>query len=158
MNFGRLAGRLGQMTLLFVLTILFIFSVPSFGGLKCYSVVSGSMAPSLPVGSAVYIKSKSPEKIREGEIITDCTEQGKTVITHRVVESNREKQQFITKGDANNSCDPKPVSWKNLQGSVVFCIPFAGYALNFLGSRNGKLAAVFLLLACYLGTEFLKGK
>lgn len=158
MSLGRLAGKLGKFTLLLALVTLLTLFVPQLLGMKCYSVVSGSMTPSLPVGSAVYISADSPEQIQEGEIITYCTDQGKTMITHRVVENNREKQVFITKGDANNSSDPRPVKWENLQGKAVFCIPFAGYVLQFLGSRNGKLAAALFLLAGYLATEIFEGK
>ena len=158
MSFGRLAGRRIKWMLLPVIIVFCLISFSWLGGLKCYSVVSGSMNPSVPVGSAIFIKARPPGEIRNGEIITYCMGQGKTVITHRVVENNKKKRQFITKGDANNSPDPKPVNWENLQGQVVFCVPFAGYVLNFLGTRNGKLAEVFLLLACYLATEIFEGK
>ena len=116
------------------------------------------MSPDLPVGSAIYVKEKEPEKVEKGEIITFTTEQGRTMITHRVAENNKEKHFFVTKGDSNQYQDTKPVKWENLQGTVVFCIPFAGYVLNFTGSRTGKIAAVFLLFAIYLATEIFEGQ
>ena len=33
-------------------------SFPQIYGMKCYSVMSGSMSPDLPVGSAIYVKEK----------------------------------------------------------------------------------------------------
>lgn len=66
-------------------------SFPQIYGMKCYSVMSGSMSPDLPVGSAIYVKEKEPEKVEKGEIITFTTEQGRTMITHRVAENNKEK-------------------------------------------------------------------
>ena len=80
------------------------------------------------------------------------------MITHRVAENNKEKHFFVTKGDSNQYQDTKPVKWENLQGTVVFCIPFAGYVLNFTGSRTGKIAAVFFLFAIYLATEIFEGQ
>ena len=109
--------------------------------------------PDLPVGSAIYVKEKEPEKVEKGEIITFTTEQGRTMITHRVAENNKEKHFFVTKGDSNQYQDTKPVKWENLQGTVVFCIPFAGYVLNFTGSRTGKIAAVFFLFAILSGNR-----
>ena len=123
-------------------------SFPQIYGMKCYSVMSGSMSPDLPVGSAIYVKEKEPEKV----------EKGRTMITHRVAENNKEKHFFVTKGDSNQYQDTKPVKWENLQGTVVFCIPFAGYVLNFTGSRTGKIAAVFFLFAIYLATEIFEGQ
>ena len=142
-----------------VLIILVVgFSFPQIYGMKCYIVMSGSMSPDLPVGSAIYVREKNPAEIEKGEIITFTTEQGRTMITHRVEENNKEKQFFITKGDSNQCQDTKPVKWENLQGTVVFCIPFAGYVLNFMGSRMGKIAAIFFLLAFYLVTEIFEGQ
>ena len=116
-------------------------SFPQIYGMKCYSVMSGSMSPDLPVGSAIYVKEKEPEKVEKVEIITFTT-----------------KHFFVTKGDSNQYQDTKPVKWENLQGTVVFCIPFAGYVLNFTGSRTGKIAAVFFLFAIYLATEIFEGQ
>ena len=80
------------------------------------------------------------------------------MITHRVAENNKEKHFFVTKGDSNQYQDTKPVKWENLQGTVVFCIPFAGYVLNFTGSRTGKIAAVFSCLQFIWQQKFLKGR
>ena len=150
-------------SLLKILGIVFIMllvglSFPQIYGMKCYSVMSGSMSPDLPVGSAIYVKEKNPAEIEKGEIITFTTEQGRTMITHRVAENNKEEQFFVTKGDSNQYQDTKPVKWENLQGTVVLCIPFAGYVLNFMGSRMGKFAAIFFLLAFYLVTEIFEGQ
>ena len=137
----------GLLKIIWVIFVILLvgLSFPQIYGMKCYSVMSGSMSPDLPVGSAIYVKEKEPEKVEKGEIITFTTEQGRTMITHRVAENNKEKHFFVTKGE-------------NLQGTVVFCIPFAGYVLNFTGSRTGKIAAVFFLFAIYLATEIFEGQ
>lgn len=114
--------------------------------------------PALPVGSAVYIKKKAPEAIEKGEVITFTADKGETMITHRVVENNKEKQFFITKGDANDSQDIQPVKWKNVCGTVIFYVPFAGYILKFLGSGRGKAAVLFFLLAFSFCTEMSGGE
>ena len=81
-----------------IIAILLVgLSFPQIYGMKCYSVMSGSMSPDLPVGSAIYVKEKEPEKVEKGEIITFTTEQGRTMITHRVAENNKEKHFFVTK-------------------------------------------------------------
>ena len=40
----------------FLCTVLILLAAPRFIGLESYTVVSGSMEPEIPVGSAVYVK------------------------------------------------------------------------------------------------------
>ena len=144
-----------------VLMILFwaclvFLSSPNLAGLQCYVVISGSMEPALPVGSAVYVREKDPGRIKEGEIITYTTNAKKTRVTHRVCEVNRKERTFLTKGDANERADQNPVPWENVCGSVKFEIPYAGYLLKFLDTWKGKTAVIFLGVALYLCSECLK--
>ena len=106
----------GLLKIIWVIFVILLvgLSFPQIYGMKCYSVMSGSMSPDLPVGSAIYVKEKEPEKVEKGEIITFTTEQGRTMITHRVAENNKEKHFFVTKGDSNQYQDTKPVKWENL--------------------------------------------
>ena len=91
----------GLLKIIWVIFVILLvgLSFPQIYGMKCYSVMSGSMSPDLPVGSAIYVKEKEPEKVEKGEIITFTTEQGRTMITHRVAENNKEKHFFVTKGE-----------------------------------------------------------
>ena len=86
------------MCLIILSGMLICFCYPQILKMRCYTVVSGSMSPALPVGAAVYVKEKQPREIKKGEIITFF--EGETVITHRVMEIDENAQLFMTKGDA----------------------------------------------------------
>lgn len=61
----------GLLKIIWVIFVILLvgLSFPQIYGMKCYSVMSGSMSPDLPVGSAIYVKEKEPEKVEKGEIL-----------------------------------------------------------------------------------------
>lgn len=135
---------------------LLVLSIPRFAGLKCYIVLSGSMRPALPVGSAVYVSQREPQKIQKGEIITYTTEKVGAKVTHRVYETDEKNRCFLTKGDANASVDAKPVSWEHVCGVVTFVVPYMGYILKFLDTWTGKMVVVSWLVLLYLWAECME--
>ena len=94
--------------------ILTCFALPSILGFQCYTVISGSMQPALPVGCAIYVKKEKPELVKKGDIITYTVGEEETRVTHRVLETDMKKRQFVTKGDANKDEDAAPVKWEKL--------------------------------------------
>ena len=55
-------------------------------GLTPYAVLSGSMEPTYPVGSLIYVKKMQPADVRVGDAITFVVNDDLLVATHRVVE------------------------------------------------------------------------
>lgn len=111
-------------------------------GIVPYAVLSGSMEPTMPVGSLAYVQtSVEPESIREGSIV--AFQQGGQTVTHRVFSVDPNAQTFTTKGDANTNPDPAPISHDALIGESVGCIPHLGYLFVFTRDNIGiVLAAV----------------
>lgn len=121
-------------------------------GIYPYAVLSGSMEPTYPTGSLIYVKEVPADDIEVGDAITFVMDENLTVATHRVVEIDEENQHFITKGDANEYIDAAPVHFKNLIGTPVFSIAKLGYLTNYIQNPPGKyfaiaIAAIILLLA-----------
>lgn len=114
-------------------------------GLQSYIVLSGSMEPSYPVGSLVYVGSVEPETLEVGDVITFRLT-GDSVATHRIVEviGSGDEVQFRTKGDANDTEDGRLISATDVKGRVVFSIPGLGYLASLLQTGRGKA----LLIAC----------
>ena len=83
---------------------------------KILVVKSGSMYPSINIGDIVIIKKQDNYKI--GDIISYKEEN--YLITHRIV--GMKNNDFITKGDFNNSIDEIEVNKKNVKGKVIFII------------------------------------
>jgi signal peptidase len=100
-------------------------------------VLSGSMEPAYHVGAVVFIDTNAkPEDIAVGDTIAFNLSED-TVVTHRVIAVDAERQQFTTKGDANNVEDMAPVPFGNMIGRAALHIPQAGYALMNLQTRKG---------------------
>jgi signal peptidase len=114
-----------------VIALFLIFSaIPIKGGYKTLIVLSGSMEPKIHTGSVVAVRPAKEYKV--GDVITFGEKtKTKTPTTHRIYdikEANGTKS-CITKGDANNAPDQKPVSEKEILGKVLFSVPYAGYAV-----------------------------
>lgn len=140
--------------LLAVMAVALPFSVPKLFGYQIYNVLTQSMEPAMPVGSAIYVKRCDPQALRQGEIITyRLSEATGLVQTHRVVENDTQAKQLITKGDANALPDVDPVSYERVVGKVVICIPVLGTVSEMLHSGPGVTACVAIFaLAIILWT------
>ena len=140
--------------LLAVMAVALPFSVPKLFGYQIYNVLTQSMEPAMPVGSAIYVKRCDPQALRQGDIITFRLSQATGLVeTHRVVENDTQAQQLITKGDANALPDVDPVSYERVVGKVVMCIPVLGTVSEMLHSGPGVTACVAIFaLAIILWT------
>lgn len=123
-----------------------LIAAPMVAGYRPVVVLSGSMEPTFHVASVIYYKDTPFEEIQEGDVITFRAGSGDSLVTHRVEEKQEISQSFITKGDANNSSDPNPVSFENVVGkTALVSIPYAGYFVDF-----GKKPAVIAIMAAIL--------
>ena len=140
--------------LLAVMAVALPFSVPKLFGYQIYNVLTQSMEPAMPVGSAIYVKRCDPQALRQGDVITfRLSEATGLVETHRVVENDTQARQLITKGDANALPDVDPVSYERVVGKVVMCIPVLGTVSEMLHSGPGVTACVAIFaLAIILWT------
>lgn len=139
-----LCSILGTLFLLIVIVAFLPVTVPRLFGYEAYEVISGSMEPEIPVGSAVYVKAVQPETVTEGEIL--AFRRGDSVITHRAMENRDAQREFITKGDANSGEDMAPVPYEDLIGRVGFHIPALGSVMALLAGGMGKIYAAFLVV------------
>ena len=117
-------------------------------GLKLYCIQTGSMEPQYPVGSMIAVEHVDFESIDVDDVISFVIS-GDKIVTHRVVEVDRENQTFHTKGDNNNIDDASPVAYKNVIGRVRFKIPYFGWVVLFLDTRFGKIMLGILAFALF---------
>ena len=94
-------------------------------------------------GSLLYVKEDTGG-IQTGDAITFY--RNGELVTHRVVEINTDEKTYTTKGDANQVNDVQPVAWSDVVGVPVFDIPVLGYPASFLGTAQGKLVFIVLLI------------
>lgn len=144
---SKICNVTGIILMAAAILILLPLSVPRLFGYQIYGILTGSMEPGYPAGSVVYVKGAEASEIKEGDVITFRMGSGtELVTTHRVVRKEEDREQFITKGDANRSPDADPVSFDRVIGKAVFRLPVLGSISAILGTGGGKAAcgAVFV--------------
>ena len=139
---AKVCQGIGTTLLVLLVLCCLPLTVPRVFGYQIYTVVSGSMEPEIPVGSLLYIQKEEPEGIEAGEVIAfyGAAESG-AIITHRVVENRVVMGELITKGDANEREDVRPVAYGNVIGKVVLSLPGVGLVAEKVTSREGKMVA-----------------
>ena len=138
------AGRI-FFTLIGILGVMLLL-LPQIG-ISVDSIMSGSMEPVLRTGGIVFTDTKE-RRPEIGDIVT--YQVGETRVTHRVI--RKEKEKYITKGDANDREDALPVSESQIRGTVVFALPWLGYLAALL-----KQKTVFMILALMMVQEIIFG-
>jgi len=119
-------------------------------GFKPVAVYSGSMRPTLGVGSLAVDRVVPAGSVRVGDVITfnDPYVKGR-LVTHRVAQIVPTKHglAYRTKGDANAARDPWAIELQDQVGQVAFDVPMAGYLLYYAHTREtrGLLLIVFAL-------------
>lgn len=120
-------------------------------GFKPVAVYSGSMRPTLGVGSLAVDRVVPASSVRVGDVITfnDPYTKGR-LVTHRVAQIVPTKHglAYRTKGDANPSRDPWAIRLNDKVGRVAFDVPLAGYVLYYGHTREmrGLLLIVFAII------------
>lgn len=140
-------------TFIFIVLIVLagILFVPKAFNVQPTAVLSGSMEPTYPVGSLIFVDHNiSKEDIEVGKAITFKISDT-TLVTHRVVEIN-DKGEYVTKGDANKSNDGDAVKFENVVGMPKFVIPYLGYIASYATTTSGMILLVTIILVLILLT------
>lgn len=140
-----------------LLLLLVVGIGPRSGQYQTATVLTGSMQPTMPVGSVVLTTPVAAHDVRVGDVITyRIPVEDRRIVTHRVVEVLRDDDRPVvrTQGDANKDSDPWAAEltdttvWK-----VRVTIPKAGYVFEWLRRPLARQLLVFvvpLLLALLL--------
>ena len=135
--------------IIFVSVLLIgIVYTPRILGYKPYTIETGSMSPTIPQGSMVYVKSvKDFEEYQVNDVVTFSANDGQGSFTHRIVEINEAERSFVTKGDANSDVDLTPTDCEFAVGKVQLAIPYLGFAASFLKNKVVKIAVAVIYIA-----------
>lgn len=144
--------------LISVVALLLIISIlPLTGNFKVLAVLSGSMEPTIHTGSIVAVKPAGDYKI--GDIITfGKIGKNQTPTTHRIndIRVQAGKPIYITKGDANNTPDPKEVLANEVVGQVIFSVPYLGYAVDAAKKPIGFIVIIMVPAVIIIYDEIRK--
>lgn len=128
--------------------------VPRLGGATPYTILTGSMSPTLPAGTLVVVKPVPVEQVGIGTVVTYQLESGKpVVVTHRVVATgvNADGETTLrTQGDANDVVDAAPVLPVQVKGRLWYAVPYLGHASMIFTGHQRNVAALTLAAALAL--------
>lgn len=100
---------------------------------------SSSMSPSINRGDAVVIKKINKNtKLKVGDII--AYKEDKITIVHRIheLQTYKNKEAYLTKGDANNGADNYIVPRDHVKGVIKLRVPFIAYPTIWLSEMFKK--------------------
>ncbi len=127
-------------------------------GYDSYNVLTGSMAPALPVGSIVVTTSVPAADIAPGDVITFQPPGRSYLVTHRVagVVADVAGPAFVTKGDANAVQDSWRLPISGRFARVAFDIPLVGMMRSALATPTGRIDLIALGVLLF-ATSLLTG-
>lgn len=128
---------------------------PRLLGYRLYVVDSGSMSPTINMGSMIIVKEMEASKINKMDIITYYGHDKDSRVTHRAVDVIDNGKSFTTKGDANEVADPMPVEGEKLIGKVVLKIPYIGIVFKFLNTDLGMKLLIILIALGIIGPKII---
>ncbi|MBO5500862.1 MAG: signal peptidase I [Clostridia bacterium] len=154
-------------TAMVLVAVVFVFLIAGVRifGIQVFGVLTGSMEPSYPTGSLIYVKDVEPSKLRVNDVITFSISPN-VIATHRIVEivpdeNNPSVVRYRTKGDANNDVDASLVNANNIIGKALFAIPQMGYLASYIQQPPGLYVAILvcgLMIAFVFYTDSLENK
>ena len=145
MRIAHIIRNIGAVIAVIIILISVVFLLLSY---EPAIVMSGSMEPAYHTGSVLVVDRKQKKEVQVGDTI--AFEAGDTYIAHRIV--RKEKQGYVTKGDANVTVDPWIIATNNVKGKVIMSIPFLGYVFKFLSGTAGIIIAASLVILLGLST------
>jgi signal peptidase len=127
--------------------------IPKILGAVPLTILSGSMVPTMPPGALAVVRPIDATHARVGDVLSYQPEpDDPTLVTHRVIAVTRNAQGAVSltlQGDANSAPDERPVRPEQVQGSVVYAVPYFGWVANGLnvgaGAQYAKWAAYALI-------------
>ncbi len=131
-----------------------------FFGYSIFRVVTGSMEPTMSVGTVLICKNTDIRDIEPGDIICFRSRESSHygyIVTHRVasvIDDGKGNIYLESRGDANQSSDPYYVESENLLGRVTWYSKKDGVfnkMLDFLSGKIGFFAIIVIPILIVAG-------
>lgn len=135
---------------LIVQTIIRPGVTPDFFGIKTFSIVSGSMEPTINIDDIVIIKKVDKKELTKDDIISFKI--NNEIITHRIIDKELKNGIlfYITKGDNNEVPDIHNVKYSQIEGKYIGKIPKAGKILTLLKNKKVFFTIIILLILSFI--------
>ena len=135
---------------LIVQTIIRPGVTPDFFGIKTFSIVSGSMEPTINIDDIVIIKKVDKKELTKDDIISFRI--NNEIITHRIIDKELKNGIlfYITKGDNNEVPDIHNVKYSQIEGKYIGKIPKAGKILTLLKNKKIFFTIIIILILSFI--------
>ena len=159
--FSKVINALTTIITFGVIAAAGVLFIPRIFGYQPYVVLSGSMEPQIHTGSVAFINSNDKD-VEIGDIIA-FTLPNDVTVTHRLVAYDPDVNEYVTKGDANDTVDMATVPQENIVGTYTMSIPKAGYILSDLTARTFDIGGFsiprgpILIIFALLGMNIFSG-
>jgi signal peptidase len=154
---GRLASFVKGAATVFGTVVVVVLLVATIGPrllpYRTFSVLSGSMSPTIPVGSMIFDREVEASELVPGDVVTfHPPGQADKLVSHRVVRIEEKKtgRFLVTRGDANGVTDDWRIPAQGRGLRYEFHVPYLGYVVGGLLTPVGRLVAL-TLAALWLG-------
>jgi signal peptidase len=149
-----------------LLLILFVIIVQrvtnnnfAIGGIRIFTIVSGSMVPEYTIGDILISENVTPDTIKIGDNITYLGEKQELknlIITHKVeqVIKDGDEYHFITKGIANEVADPE-INASQVYGKVIYKTIILS-ALCKIMNNNIAYFTIFAIVSILVSLQIVK--
>ena len=137
--------RTFYVAIIVIVAFLLIALFPIKGNCQIKIVKSGSMEPSIKTGSVVVIKPSTTYAV--GDVVTFGKDTKKDIpTTHRIISSRAVEGVllFTTKGDANEDKDTNEIRQGDINGKVLFDVPYFGYIIDLARKPLGFAVLIIL--------------
>jgi len=117
-------------TIVAIISLFVVFFSFGYLGATPTVIYSGSMTPTYHVGDIVLIDEDiDPETLEAGDIVQYVDFDNTSKIIHRIdsISVQNNKTYYLTKGDANDAPDFKPITKQRIVGKPIFSIPKLGW-------------------------------
>lgn len=137
-----------------VVVVLLIATIgPRLLPYRTFTVLSGSMAPTIPTGSMIFDREVDASELAPGDVVTfHPPGQPDKLVSHRIVriEKGKAGKLLVTRGDANGVADDWRIPAQGTGLRYEFHVPYLGYVAGGLLTPVGRLVAL-TLAASWLG-------
>lgn len=141
---------IGSWLLLLVLGFILcaMVLVPRLTGAQTYTVLTGSMEPSIAPGALVVVSPTPADQLVAGDVITFQPYSGNpAVVTHRITGIYYDmsgQMRIYTQGDANNVGDDWVLVPEQIRGQLWYSVPQLGRVNVLMTGETRAVAITFV--------------
>jgi signal peptidase len=143
-------SNIALVIILLIGVLVLVSMLPFKNNFQVLSVMSGSMAPKIKMGSLIVIKPAKEYKVND--IITFKFANSKNSkgeqenVTHRIIAIDEKNgvKFYTTKGDANNNPDTGRVAESDVVGKYIFRLPYLGYLIGYIKTLPGLILIIVI--------------